>query len=45
MSRRIDAELRRGVRAMYRRVVLKLSGESFADPALGYGIAGWRQDP
>ncbi len=23
---------------MYRRVVLKLSGESFADPALGYGI-------
>jgi uridylate kinase len=23
---------------MYRRVVLKLSGESFADPAIGYGI-------
>ena len=23
---------------MYRRVVLKLSGESFADPDLGYGI-------
>jgi uridylate kinase len=23
---------------MYRRVVLKLSGEAFADPALGYGI-------